>query len=311
MIAVGSSPVRDLAASKDGSLVAEARADGTVTARAANGHVVLGVRLERPASSVALSDDGRRLLATGEDGSVVVWAVGTGAKLAGFMHGAPVTAGVFLPGARGVVVAGRDGVVRSWDLATGTSSVVLRAFGPVADVAVSPDGSLVATAVGEVVRVRSLRGVGRGVEFTGHRDDVTSVSFSPDGRRLLTTSFDHDAAIWNVATGQRQKTLVGHVAVVRGAAFSPDGRWIVTAGPARAGLWEASASTLVDSRLYYLSGHQGALNAVAFAGPRWRIYSSGADGTVRRYRCRLCGGTGSFRQIAAAKLTRLSRDARR
>ena len=68
------------------------------------------------------------------------------------------------------------------------------------DLAVSPDGLLVATAVGEIARVRPLRG-GKAAVFAGHRDVLTSVTFSPDGRRLLTASFDHDALIWDASPG--------------------------------------------------------------------------------------------------------------
>jgi WD40 repeat protein len=309
-VAQGTSPVRDVAASRNGAVVADARADGTVTVQTAEGRSLLGVRLAGPATSVALSDDGRRLLATGEDGSIVVWAVPTGTKLASFDHGAAVTAGVFLPDALGVVAAGRDGRVRSWDIGTRRGRVVVHENGPISDVAVSRDGLLLATAVGDLAHVRAMAG-GRAVVFRGHRDAVTSVSFSPEGKRLLTTSFDHDASLWNATTGERLKTLVGHVAVVRSAAFSPDGRWIVTAGPTRAGLWEVGTSTLVDSRLYYLAGHRGALNAVALVGPRWRVFTGGADGTVRRYGCRLCAGTDALRRIASAKLERLDHDAKR
>jgi WD40 repeat protein len=76
-------------------------------------------------------------------------------------------------------------------------------------------------------------------------------------------------------------------------------------------MWEAGPSTLVDSRLYYLAGHQRAINAVAFSGVGFTLFTGGADGTVRRYDCRLCGGTDVLRRIAAAKLARLARDEKR
>lgn len=310
-IAEGTSPVTDVAASADGALVAEGRADGTVTVRSSDGRPVLSRRLNGAATSVALSDDGSRLLATGADGTVAIWAVRGGAEVAVFTYGAPVAAGAFLPRATGVVAAGQGGIVRSWDFATGQERILARETATVNDVAVSAAASLVATAVGDVARVHSLKPGVRAVVFEGHRDAVTSVSFSPDGRHLLTASFDHDSAIWDVATGTREKTLFGHVAVVRGAAFSSDGRWVVTAGPTRAGLWEVRASTLLDSRLSYLAGHRGALAAVAFAGPKWRVYTGGTDGTVRRYDCRLCADAPFLARIASAKLARLKSDAAR
>ena len=149
------------------------------------------------------------------------------------------------------------------------------------------------------------------MRFTGHRDAVTSIAFGPDGNRLVTASFDHDALVWDVRTGRRTKSLIGHVAVVRGASFSADGRWVATVGPARVGLWEVGASGLVDSRLTYLAGHRGGVRAVAFSSTGLRVYSGGADGALRRYTCGLCAGTDQLRRVAAAKLERLAVDAKR
>ena len=178
------------------------------------------------------------------------------------------------------------------------------------DLAASPDGEMIAAAVGELARVRPLRG-GKATVFAGHRDALTSVTFSPDGHRLLTTSFDHEAVLWRVSTGKRLTTLVGHVAVVRGAAFSADGRWVPTAGPTRVGLWEAGTSTLPDSWLSYLGGHRGGVTAVAFSSVGWHVFSGGLDGTLRRYDCVLCGGTKRLSRLAADKLERLAADAKR
>ena len=229
-----------------------------------------------------------------------------------FAHGAPVTSGALLPDGD-VLSAGRDGIVRAWDLATRRSSVVAREGEAVIDLAASPDGLLIATAVGETARIHPLRG-GKTTLFAGHRghrDALTSVTFSPDGRRLLTTSFDHEALIWNVATGVRVNALVGHVAVVRGAAFRSDGRWVATAGPTRVGLWEAGTTSLLDSRLSYLSGHRGSVAAVAVSSVRLARLLGRARRTLRRYDCQLCGGTGRLSRLAAAKLERLAADAKR
>jgi WD40 repeat protein len=309
-VADGPSPITDIGTTVDGTVVVEGRRDGTVTVRSADGRPVVEVQLAEPVTSVALSPDGRNVLATGAEGAIGVWTA-NGSTVALLRQSGSVTAGVFLPDGRAVITAAADGLVRSWDLATQRAKIVAREKAPVADVAVDPEGVSIATAVGDIARVRPLGRRGRAVDFVGHRDALTSVSFSSDGARLLTTSFDHDAAIWDARTGRRTKTLVGHVAVVRGAAFSADGRWIATAGPTRAGLWESRASSLVDSRLYYVSGHRGAIAAVVFAGSGWRIFSGGSDGTLRRYDCRLCTDTEGLRRIAARKLARLEDDKKR
>src|SRR5262245_49029156 len=44
----------------------------------------------------------------------------------------------------------------------------------------------------------------------GHRDCITSLAFSPDGRTLASASYDGTVKLWEVLTGQERVTLRGH-----------------------------------------------------------------------------------------------------
>jgi WD40 repeat protein len=57
---------------------------------------------------------------------------------------------------------------------------------------------------------------------------LKSAVFSPDGKRVATTSYDRSAQIWNAETGQIAVVLKGHRGTVEAAAFSPDGGRIAT-----------------------------------------------------------------------------------
>ncbi|PNH03143.1 WD repeat domain-containing protein, partial [Tetrabaena socialis] len=62
----------------------------------------------------------------------------------------------------------------------------------------------------------------------GHRDDVTSATFSPDSQQLASSSSDYTVRLWDTATGQCTATLRGHTFVVSSVAFSPDGRQLAS-----------------------------------------------------------------------------------
>ena len=62
---------------------------------------------------------------------------------------------------------------------------------------------------------------------------VHTAAFSPDGKKIVTASYDSTARIWDVESGKELHTLKhvpGHSAGVNTAVFSPDGKTIVTAG---------------------------------------------------------------------------------
>jgi WD40 repeat protein len=66
-------------------------------------------------------------------------------------------------------------------------------------------------------------------ELKGHQGYFTSASFSPDGQRLVTASFDNTARVWDLS-GRLLAELKGHQNEVRSASFSPDGQRLVTLG---------------------------------------------------------------------------------
>ena len=73
--------------------------------------------------------------------------------------------------------------------------------------------------------------VGEIRQYKGHKDAVTSVAFSPDGRRVLSASVGETALqLWDVETARQIKLFRGHKEGVKSVAFSSDGRRALSAG---------------------------------------------------------------------------------
>jgi WD40 repeat protein len=102
-----------------------------------------------------------------------------------------------------------------------------------------------------------------------------------------------------VKTGHLVHLLRWHFGPVAQATFSPDGRWVLTAGPGTAGLGLVSTG----ERVVFLRGHTKPLVGAVFAGRDGRlIVTASKDGTLRTWRCGLCGDVDDLIKLAGQRL---------
>ena len=72
------------------------------------------------------------------------------------------------------------------------------------------------------------------------------MSFSPDGARLLSGSFDNTVRLWDVNSGECLRTFNGHSRVVRSVSFSPDGARLLSGSDDNTvRLWDVNSGKLV------------------------------------------------------------------
>jgi WD40 repeat protein len=155
---------RELALTPDGSVVVFVAADGSARewdwrnaaalrpSGAKSPPVAADVVID--STALAVRRDGE-LAATGAaDGTVRVCDALTGAnarRLAG--HRGRVTGLAFHPDGTRLASAGADGVVRVWDVRTGVDVLTLEVPAPATAVSWSPDGSKLAVATSDLVRI--------------------------------------------------------------------------------------------------------------------------------------------------------------
>jgi WD40 repeat protein len=82
--------------------------------------------------------------------------------------------------------------------------------------------------------------------LSGHKSQVSTIAFSPDGRTLVTGGLDHDVKLWNFEKRTQVTTLKGHTAPILSIAFSPDGKTMVsTDGNHKVLVWRGGPSDAV------------------------------------------------------------------
>ncbi len=110
----------------------------------------------------------------------------------------------------------------------------------------------------------------------GHTDIIQSVSFSPDGQRIATASYDNTVILWH-RDGSLIRILRGHTQAVMSVSFSPDGKTIASAsGDKTVKLW-----SIDGTQLKTLKRHNDWVYSVSFSPDGKTIASASGDKTVK------------------------------
>jgi WD40 repeat protein/serine/threonine protein kinase len=178
--------------------------------------------------NVAFSPDGRWLVSTHGDSSILVWDVAD-RKLAANLNGhAGAVRGVaFSADGKFIASAGEDHSVIIWSTETGRKiSVLPETSLRLTGVAFSPDGETIASSGFRGGLSIWNKADGKLASTPDPRRSSYCVAISPDGKWLATTDGVHDSRDGHAAV--LFEPVVGP-AQMYGVAFSPDGHWLVGA----------------------------------------------------------------------------------
>ncbi|KIM28374.1 hypothetical protein M408DRAFT_23764, partial [Serendipita vermifera MAFF 305830] len=135
----------------------------------------------------------------------------------------------------------------------------------------------------ETVRVWDAEtGQAVGAPFQGHSNWVTSVAFSPDGKRIVSGSSDNTVQVWDAETGQAVGApFQGHSNWVTSVAFSPDGKRIVSGSKDKTvRVWDAETGQAVGAPF---QGHSDEVTSVAVSPDGKRVISGSENKTVQTW----------------------------
>jgi len=146
------------------------------------------------------------------------------------------------------IATGVGNSIYLWDVATGNQQNKWKAhLSHIYTLDYSPDGTILASAGSDYHEIddRDTIFSGDSTSFiylwnpkdgkklnklVGHKDEILSLSFSPNGEMLASVSYDESTKIWNVKSGKVLRNIKksrGSESVVE---FAPDGSYIVTGG---------------------------------------------------------------------------------
>jgi WD40 repeat protein/uncharacterized caspase-like protein len=217
------------------------------------------------------SPDGQRVLTTGSE-TAALWDAATGqlvTELKG-MNKAIVDQH-FSPDGSSILIVCTDETARLYSARTGQLQKLLHippsptARQQLGDLAVvrlqnaafSPDGKKIAfnrsddlTAVIDLTTGKIVRNIPSSLQDSDEDDEhfegFCTVEYSPDGRQVVTGSYNGSLSIWNASTGRLLRRWKAHPAAIFLAHYSPDGTRLITKDlDNRAALWQSSTGALL------------------------------------------------------------------
>jgi WD40 repeat protein len=204
--------------------------------------------------SVAYSPDGSRIAFGSANKTIDIWDANKGLYLKTLKgHTGNVTSLSFSPDGSRIVSGSTDACLKIWNANTG-------------------------------VCIKNIEGVidnsgGNWLKnFEGHLSPISSVAYSPDGKYIVSGSYDGIIKIWDANTGQCLKTLEGHSECVSSVAYSPDGTKIISGSDDKSiKIWDANTRQCLQT----LEGHKHSVLSVAYSPDGKNIVSGSYDNTVK------------------------------
>ena len=147
-------------------------------------------KIRRKVYAIAVTLDGRRLIAVGDDNYSIVWDLETGTvnsyrKLKG--HTGPIVALAFSPDEKRFISASLNKTLKVWHSESGKELLTL----------------------------------------TGHNDSIYAVTMTPDGKKLISASKDKTLKVWNLDSEAKHIEVIDDNKSVNAVTFTLDGNQVI------------------------------------------------------------------------------------
>ena len=259
--------------------------------------------------SLAFTTNGNLLVSGSSDSTIRIWTLGSGDHQVLLAHKDPIYSVLISPKGDTCYSGSWDGTIRLWNTDTWKQKNVLTlsAKQAVSTLAISPDGKLLACALGRsagVVQLWMLPELKK-AELQRHSRMVTALAFSPDGKWLVSGGSDRKAFLWSVADHRPAAASSGHDHPwINTVAISSDNNIFVTGGEdGKVICWEIPSGKQVQSLPIMGSIKQVVFmrngNLIVAHNEQSKGYISVWDTNNRKYRCQMqCQSISAIRCFA-------------
>jgi periodic tryptophan protein 2 len=178
-------------------------------------------------TALSYSPDSTRIITGADDGLIKIWDIASGFHIATFTeHASAVTASAHSRRGNILFTSSLDGSVRAWDMLryrnfrTFTAPTRLS----FSCLAIDPSAEVVCAASHDSFDIH-LWSVQTGAlldQLSGHEGPISTLAFTPDGRYLVSGSWDHTIRVWSVFDSSQTSEVLQLTSDLLCVAIRPD-----------------------------------------------------------------------------------------
>jgi hypothetical protein len=272
-------PVTDLRLTADGRSILSCGEDGTVRLW----DLSTGKEIHRfeagdgPVLRLSEITSSGHFLAVSEHGSAVVWDMNSGEEVYRFTHEDFSSSGALSPDGKLAIITDNTHPTLVCSTVNGEAVRDFQGEGQYAS-AWCPNGRVFATGGWNKVVVVYNAATLKEVRRFHQQGQVYGLTFSADGRRLLSSEGEKTAHLWDLDTGREIRKIHVGVNPLRSLALSDDGSLAVVPGDDTVALVYDMATGAVRARL---EGHSKRVTGVAVSGDGRLAATCSEDETIR------------------------------
>ena len=273
--------------------------DGLVQLRSkSDNQIISSYSHSEPVNSVSISPDGELLATATSEGKVNIWSKDGILQQTLSGHTGEVSDVQFIPNEDSqkykLISTGVDKTVRIWQV---FNRYLKKAEG-IYSVSASPTASDVYAAANWEGKINIWRNSGDDLQkvihsISGHEEIISQIKYSPDGKLLVSASWDKTIKLWNADNGELVDTLKGHRDGINSIVFTPDSKILISGSEDKTiKLWSLEDNPKL---IKTLKGHQDSIKTVTVSPDGNLIASAGYDNMIKLWTI-----TGEFLQTIDA-----------
>jgi WD40 repeat protein/energy-coupling factor transporter ATP-binding protein EcfA2 len=231
---------------------------------------------------VGFSPDGTRIASASGDDTIRIWNLDSVKPeiLCWDKHQGRVNHAIFSNDGKYIVSASADKTARLWSAQDGREILSFDHHdGEVSMVCISSDAKRLVTACLNIVRVWDIKNKTLIHILSGH-GPINSVSFNPDGTKIVAAFGDRKVRLWNLKNGKEMNIPNDDGELVNTVCFSPRGTYLVM-GSANGVVKLYDASSGKKGRHFRSRG--GSINAIAFDDKESFIFTASNSGLIGKW----------------------------